>query len=207
MRPRSLEKKERALGVKLFLKGERCNSPKCAMIRRPYRPGMHGKRRRGAASEYAQQLLEKQKLKITYGLKEAQLYKLFKELATKSGSLGEAVIGILERRIDNTIFRLGFAPSRTSARQYISHGHFLINGRKITIPSCLVKINDIISIKPSSKERLIFKDLSDTISKRDLPEWLAIDKDKLEGRVKSFPKNKETEASFDINLVVDYYSR
>ncbi len=205
MKPRSLEKKERALGVKLFLKGERCNSQKCAMIRRPYRPGMHGKRRRGAASEYAQQLLEKQKVKITYGLKEAQLYKLFKELMTKSDSLGQAVIGSLERRIDNTVFRLGFAPSRTSARQYVSHGHFLINNRKITIPSCLVKVNDIISIRPNSKKCLIFKNLPDIISKRALPGWLEIDKDKLEGRVKLLPK--ETEALFDINLVVDYYSR
>ncbi len=205
MKPRSLEKKERALGVKLFLKGERCNSQKCAMIRRPYRPGMHGKRRRGAASEYAQQLLEKQKVKITYGLKEAQLYKLFKELMTKSDSLGQAVVSSLERRIDNTVFRLGFAPSRTSARQYVSHGHFLINSRKITTPSYLVKVNDIISIRPNSKKCLIFKNLSDIISKRDLPEWLEIDKDKLEGRVKLLPK--ETEALFDINLVVDYYSR
>lgn len=175
------------------------------MIRRPYRPGMHGKRRRGAASEYAQQLLEKQKVKITYGLKEAQLYKLFKELMTKSDSLGQAVIGSLERRIDNTVFRLGFAPSRTSARQYVSHGHFLINNRKITIPSCLVKVNDIISIRPNSKKCLIFKNLPDIISKRALPGWLEIDKDKLEGRVKLLPK--ETEALFDINLVVDYYSR
>lgn len=198
------EKKERALGVKLGLKAERCNSPKCAMVRRPYRPGVHGKSFRRALSEFGQQLLEKQKIKITYGLKEAQLRTIFKN-ASKTGSIGQTVINMLERRLDNIVFRLGFAPSRITARQYVNHGHFLVNGKKVNAPSYSVKVNDIISIKPSSKNLLIFKDLPDNIKKYNPPEWLQTDENKIEGKVKNMPSN--VEMLFDMNLVVDYYSK
>lgn len=203
---KSTEKKERSLGMKLFLKGERCNSPKCAMIRRPYRPGAHGKARRRAPSEYGQQLLEKQRIRVSYGLKEAQMRSIFKSALSKTGAaVGEIIIKSLERRLDNVIFRLGFSSSRVVARQLISHGHFLVNARKTTIPSFQVKSKDIISIKPSSKNLLIFKDLPNIIKKYEAPDWLAIDKEKLEGTVVSLPK--DIEIPFDINLVVDYYSR
>lgn len=210
MKPKSLEKKERALGMKLFLKGERCVGQKCAMVKKPYRPGMHGKRRRGAISEYGQQLLEKQRVRTTYGLKESQFYRVFKEAAAKgaakiAGSVGTALLIALERRIDNVVFRLGFAPSRVSARQFVNHGHFRVNGKKVTSPSYLVKAGDVISINQNSKERLIFKDLPNIIKNREFPEWLEIDKEKLEGKIKFLPRGMET--PFDINLVVDYYSR
>ncbi|MEK7555266.1 MAG: 30S ribosomal protein S4 [Patescibacteria group bacterium] len=203
---RSSEKKERSLGMKLFLKGDRCNSPKCVMIRRPYKPGIHGKGRHRALSEYGQQLLEKQRIKASYGLKETQMRNIFKKALSKTGAtVGEIIIKSLERRLDNAIFRLGFASSRVVARQLINHGHFSVNGRKITIPSFQVKPNDIISIRPSSANLLIFKNLSDIIKKYEAPDWLAIDKEKIEGLVVSLPK--DIEMPFDINLVVDYYSR
>ncbi|MBI4993340.1 30S ribosomal protein S4 [Candidatus Wolfebacteria bacterium] len=203
-RIKAKEKKERSLGVKLFLKAHRCNSPKCAMVRHATKPGMHGKRRRQSASEFGQQLAEKQKIKVIYGLKEAQIRKIFQE-AVRKGTASQ-VLGTLERRFDNVIFRLGFAPSRIVARQYISHGHFMINGIKTNIPSYRARIGDVISVKPSSKDLLIFKELPNTIKKHDLPDWLTINFDKMEGKVKSLPINVEEEL-FNINLVVDYYSR
>lgn len=199
------EKKERALGVKLFLKGHRCSSQKCAMIRRPYKPGIHGKRRRGTLSEFGQQLLEKQKIKISYGLKESQMVKIFKE-ASKSGSMVQAIVSILEMRLDNAVFRSGFVPSRIVARQLIGHGHFMVNGKKVTIPSYRVKVGDVISIKQSSKELLIFKDLPNIIKKYNSPDWISLDVDKLESKIKKMPI-EILEQIFNINLVVDYYSR
>ncbi|MEK7194027.1 MAG: 30S ribosomal protein S4 [Patescibacteria group bacterium] len=199
------EKKERALGIKLFLKAERCSSPKCAMIRRPYRPGMHGKKRRRALSEYGQQLLEKQKIRLSYGLRETQLRQIFKKALQKTSGVGEAVIKVLEKRLDNVIYRLGLAPSRITARQYVSHGHFLVNGKKVAAPSFQVKVGDVVSIKPESKNLLIFKDLPTTIKKYNPPDWLEVDKEKLEGKVKSLPHTEDI--AFDINSVVDYYSR
>jgi len=205
MNIRAKEKKERALGVKLFLKAERCNSPKCAMVRRPYKPGMHGKKRQRAISEYGQQLMEKQRIRFTYGLKEAQMENVFKRALKKKGSLSEAIVALLERRLDNVVFRLGFAPSRIMARQFVSHGHILVNGRKVNVPSFLVKGGDAVSIKPSSAKSLIFKDLSNTIKKYQAPDWLMLDTDKVEGKVKSAPLN--VEMPFDINLMVEYYSK
>lgn len=175
------------------------------MVRRPYRPGMHGKSRRRAISEYGQQLMEKQRIRITYGLKESQMANVFKNASKKKGSLSEAIIGLLERRLDNTVFRLGLAPSRIMARQFVSHGHILVNGRKVTVPSFLVKIGDVITVKPTSLNSLIFKELSNTIKKYQAPEWLTIDAEKIEGKVKSLPVS--IEMPFDINLVVDFYSK
>ena len=202
---KSAEKKERALGVKLFLKGGRCNSPKCAMIRRPYRPGIHGKKRRRALSEYGQQILEKQRIKVNYGLNETQMRRIFKKALKKKSATGETMIENLERRLDNVIFRLGLSPSRITAKQYINHGHFLVNNRKVSIPSYGIKTGDIVSIKPRSKSLLIFKELPTIIKKYNPPDWLELDSEKLEGRIKSLPQN--IEIPFDIDLVVDYYSK
>lgn len=199
------EKKERALGVKLFLKGERCNSPKCAMVRRPYKPGPHGKTSRGSRSEFAAQLLEKQKIMFSYGLRDNQLKRIFQEAISKKEAVRGTIVKLLETRLDNTLFRSGFAPSRITARQYVSHGHILVNDKKVTIPSYRVKPGDVISIKPSSKELLIFKDLPANIKKYEAPEWLSLDKGKVESRVKSWPSTEDM--TFDINVVVDYYSR
>jgi small subunit ribosomal protein S4 len=202
---KSREKKERSLGIKLFLKGERCNSPKCALTRRPSRPGVHGAKRRRALSEYGGQLLEKQRIRVSYGLREAQLEKIVKNSFKKTGVVGETIVSFLERQLSNAIFRLGLASSRVVARQLISHGHFLINGKRINAPSCLTKVGDVVSIKPSSQNLLIFKELSDKLKKYDAPDWLSLNKEKLEGKIVSLPKS--VEIGFDINLLVDYYSK
>ena len=198
------EKKERALGEKLFLKGERCLSPKCAMVRRPYRPGVHGKDRRRPISEFGQQLQEKQKIKLSYGLKETQFKHLVKEALKKKGSNINLILEKLERRLDNVIFRLGFSVSRSIARQMVSHNHILVNGRIVNIPSYGVKIGDIISIKPASKNLPLFKELSAQIKKYEPLPWLTLDKEKLEGKIIALPSNIQT--PFNINLVVEYYS-
>lgn len=202
---RPKEKKERSLGVRLFLKAERCNSPKCVTVRRAYRPGIHGKKRRRNPSEYGQQLMEKQRIKTSYGLREAQFGKIVHKAFSKGGNIGEAILDILERQLFNAVFRLGLAPSRFVARQFISHGHFMVNGKKVSISSYAVKVGDVISIKPTSKQLLIFKDLPDIMKKYEPPQWLDVDKEKLEGRIKSLPRDIET--GFDINLIIDYYSK
>lgn len=198
------EKKERSLGVKLFLKGERCNSPKCALTRRPSRPGVHGKRRR-VISEYGYQLSEKQKIKFSYGLNERQLRTIFQKALKKPGVIKNFIVRALETRLDSAIFRLGLVSSRRIARQIVSHGHILVNGKKVSAPSYKVLIGDIISIRPKSKEMPMFKDLKNTLKNYQLPTWLALDKEKTEGKVLAFPE--EVDNTFDINLVVDYYSK
>ena len=199
------EKKERALGVHLFLKAERCNSGKCALVRRPYRPGVHGKSRRKQLSEYGLQLAEKQKIMFSYGLKEKAMERIFKEALHKKEAITTTIVNLLERRLDNVVFRMGFAPSRIMAKQFISHGHILVNGRKVTIASFQVKTGDVITIREKSRTTALFKDLSENLKKYETPVWLQLDKDKLEGKVKSLPF--DVEIPFDINLVVDFYSK
>jgi small subunit ribosomal protein S4 len=200
------EKKERSLGTKLFLKKDRCSSPKCVTVRRPHPPGMHGKRKsRRTASEFSQQLKEKQKIKFSYGLKESQMKNLFFKAIKNAGDTGVNVLQLLERRLDNVVFRLGFAPSRSVARQLVGHGHILVNGRKITAPSYRVAVGNKITIRPASRNHPIFKDLSLTLNKYEPPVWLNLDKEKIEGVMVGVPKDLET--SFDVNMVVDYYSK
>jgi len=196
------EKRERALGTKLFLKASRCLSPKCAMIRRPSKPGMHGKRKgnRSAGSEFGRQLQEKQKVQFTYGLNNRQMCRLFrgqKEVAK--------VQEILERRLDNVIFRLSLADSRAIARQLISHGHFLVRSRKVTIPSYKLKIGEPVSLDPNSRKLKIFEGLDLKLKKIDLPLWLKLDKEKLSGELIAPPR--DLNLPFDLNLVVEYYSK
>ena len=203
---KSKEKLERSLGMKLFLKGDRCNSPKCAMVRRPSRPGVHGAKRRRAPSEFGSQLMEKQKMRASYGLREAQLSGIVAKVMDKKGAgVGDSIIETLERQFANVVFRLGLANSRTIARQLISHGHFLVNKKKIRAPFYPLKVGEVVSIVPKSKELLIFKDLSDKLKKYDTLEWLFLDKEKLEGKLLALPK--DLELPFDINLIVDYYSK
>lgn len=199
------EKKERSLGVKLFLKGDRCNSPKCTMVRRPYRPGLHGKRRSGAPSEFKSQLQEKQKIKATYGIREAYMKKIVGEAAKNPEVTGLMILNLLERRLDNVVYRLGFTSSRSIARQMVNHGHFLVNGKKVNTSSYRVKIGDVVAIRPQSREHANFKDLSDNLKKIEAPVWLALDKEKIEGKVIAPPK--DVEALIDVNLVIDYYSK
>jgi len=198
-------KKCRRAGQKLFLKGERCFTPKCAMIKKPYPPGVHGKKRKPAPSEYGSQLAEKQKLKRIYGVSERQLKKYFKEADQAKGVTTDLLLTKLERRIDNVIFRLGWAESRSKARQIASHGHIYLNGRKIDIPSIIVKKRDKIEIKSSSLKKPLFKDLETKLKKFKPPVWLS--SDKFKAAVESLPDRQDIEVPVDLQMIVEYYSR
>jgi small subunit ribosomal protein S4 len=203
---KSKEKKERSLQTKLGLKAFRCASPKCAMIRRPTRPGVHTKPPRGGGSEFKRQLMEKQKIKVSYGLSERQMKTVVKKsLENKKAGVTEQIVNKLESRLDNVAYRLGFAPSRIMARQLISHGHFLVNGKKVTIPSYATRTKDVVTIKESSKTIPLFKDLATTLKGESPENWLTRNIQKLEGTVKSRPEG--VELPFDVNMVIDYYSR
>ncbi|MBZ1348793.1 MAG: 30S ribosomal protein S4 [Candidatus Liptonbacteria bacterium] len=198
-----LEKKERALGTKLFIKGERCSSSKCAMVKRPYRPGQHNKKFR-KISEYGRQLAEKQKIRFSYGLKEKEIKQYF-VLANKSNEPTDiAFIKLLEKRLDNVVFRLGLAPSRRVARQLVSHGHIKVNKKKTTIPSFIVKLNDEI-VLDVKKESPLIKDLDSRLKNYKMPLWFDFDKEKLIGKVLVEPK--DIDIVFDLNLIINYYSR
>ncbi len=198
------EKKERGLGVKLGLKAFRSNSPKSAMIRRPYRPGEHGKSRSRSASEFKTQLLEKQKAKFSYGLTETQIKNILNKALKSKESTSNKLIEQLETRLDSIVYWMGFAPSRISARHLVSHGHFLVNGRKVTVASFKVKPGDVIAIKESSKEMPLFKDLKNLL-KKNSHAWVKIDAEKLEGTISTPPQ--DIELPFNINAVIDYYAR
>lgn len=199
------EKRERALGVKLSIKAERCNSPKCATVRRPYRPGAHGKSFQRAGSEFKVQLQEKQKIRFSYGLTDRQLELMFKKASGKSGNLVERVIQSLESRLDNVVYRLGLAESRSIARQLINHGHITVGGRKVSIPSYAVKPGNKIGIREESKSHPYFKELGERLKNYVTPGWLTVNPEKFEGEMISKPR--DVEMPFDINAVVDYYSR
>jgi len=198
------EKKERSVGVKLFLKAHRCNSPKCVSIRRPSRPGLHGKSYR-SLSEFGLQLKEKQKIRFTYGIRERQMEGIFKKAAKNPGVTGQMVLALLESRLDNVVYRIGLADSRSVARQLVSHGHILVNGRKATTPSRQLKPGESVTIRPQSMDHPLLKDLSEKMKKYEAPVWLSVNPEKMEGKMTTMPKDFDT--SFDVNLVVDYYSK
>ena len=201
------EKLSRRIGENLGLKAERSFSPKSAFLKKPYRPGMHGKSRRRALSEFGTQLLEKQKIKFTYGLTERQLQKYFNEAKRKKGITGDLLLGALEKRLDNAIYRSGLALSRAIARQLVNHGHFLVNNKKVNIPSYSVKTDDIMSIKPKSHSKAIFFDLANKLKKHEAPTWLTVDKKIFEIKIKSDPKINDLPKNFNMNVVVAYYSK
>ena len=201
------EKLSRRIGENLGLKAERSFSPKSAFLKKPYRPGMHGKSRRRALSEFGTQLLEKQKIKFTYGLTERQLQKYFNEAKRKKGITGDLLLGALEKRLDNAIYRSGLASSRAIARQLVNHGHFLVNNKKVTIPSYLVKIDNIIAIKPKSRSKTIFFDLANKLKKHEAPTWLIVDKKNFEIKIKSDPKIDDLPKNFNMNVIIAYYSK
>ena len=200
-------KKCRRSGVKLFLRGERCYTPKCAMVKKPYPPGAHGKKRRPALSEYGAQLAEKQKLRKIYNISESQLRKYF-EIASKSkGVATEILLTRLETRTDNVIFRLGLAESRAKARQIVSHGHILLNDKKIDIPSINVKKGDVLKIKKSSLNKPLFSGLIVKLKKYNPPAWLSLDKESLTANVLAIPSKEDIENNADLQMIVEYYSR
>lgn len=196
------EKKERALGTKLFLKAERCNSPKCVMVRRPNRPGAHGKKRH-SISEYGRQLQEKQKIQLLYGLNNRQMMALFRKSKDK-GKLLQS----LEHRLDHVVFLFGFAGSSRIARQIISHGHILVGGRKVTVPSFRVKVGDVISVRPESKKLKIFDEITEKLKKYTPPSWLKLHGvEEIKGECIKLCDPTETQFPFDVNLVGEFYSR
>jgi small subunit ribosomal protein S4 len=156
-------------------------------------------------SEFGGQLQEKQKLQFSYGLREAQLARIFKEAVRRQGATGEVMLGFLERRLDNTLFRLGLAPSRSVGRQLVGHGHITVNGRKVSIPSYRIRVGDVIAIREQSREHPVFKDLGEALKNYTPPSWLLMDEVKLEGTVKALPHEFDT--NIDVNMVVDYYSQ
>ena len=191
-------------GQKLFLKGERCYSTKCAIERRNYAPGQHGQSRK-KQSDYAMQLREKQKAKRFYGVPEVQFRNLFDKAAKKQGKTGDNLLILLETRLDNVVFRLGFAASRKEARQLVTHGHFTINGKKANIPSMEIKAGDVIKVKEKSTSSPKFKEIKEMSI--TVPSWMSVDVDKLEGKVIAMPRREEIDTPIAEHLIVELYSK
>ena len=197
-------------GEKLFLKGSRCLTPKCAIERRSYPPGQHGREsqfRRGRPSDYLLQLREKQKMRRIYGVYERQFSNYFRKAEQKAGLTGTNVLILLESRMDNVLYRLGFADSRAQARQLILHGHIMLNNRKTNIPSALVSAGDSVSIRPESKKNAYFKSLNKDIDERRVPSWLSLDSRQMSASVLHLPTREDIDVSLNEQLVVEYYSR
>jgi small subunit ribosomal protein S4 len=200
------EKRERTLGVRLGIKGERCQGPKCALARRPNRPGVHGgSRRRKAMSDFGRQLQEKQKFKFTYGLDDRNLLRIFRIASKSKGDSATKLLELLERRLDNVLFRLGFAVSRGNARQLVVQGHIFVNGARLRSPGYEVEEKDVITLRPESSTKAIFKDTKEKLALKDTPDWLTVDPEKKEGRVLGNPKVFDT--PFEVNLLVESLSK
>jgi small subunit ribosomal protein S4 len=197
----------RRSGEKLFLKGSRCFTPKCALDKRPKPPGQITTRRRRRFSDRALQLREKQKARYSYGTLERQFRKTFGLAEKQAGITGENLLVLLERRLDNVVYRLGFADSRAQARQLVRHGHILLNGRKTNIPSCLVKEGDTIAWREGSQKTEYYKQLAQEIESKQVLNWLSLDRQNLVGQVLSLPTPEEIDARFDGKAVIEYYSR
>ena len=191
-------------GQKLFLKGERCYSGKCALERRNYAPGQHGQARK-KVSEYGLQLREKQKAKRFYGMQETQFRNLFDKAAKKPGKTGENLLILLETRLDNVVFRLGLASSRKEARQLVTHGHFTVNGKKATIPSMELKAGDVVKVKDKSASSPKFKEIKDMII--TVPAWMSVDTEKLEGKILALPTRDQIDTPVAEHLIVELYSK
>ncbi|MFQ6099857.1 MAG: 30S ribosomal protein S4 [Anaerolineae bacterium] len=198
-------------GEKLFLKGERCLSPKCPFeLERGYPPGEHGRLtrfRRRRESDYALQLREKQKVRRIYGVLERQFRRYFREAERRPGLTGENLLILLESRLDNVIYRLGFADSRPQARQLVQHGHFVVNGRRTNIPSYLVRSQDTITVREGSRKRTYFKERAERLDEGAVPNWLSLDAKMMTARVLKSPAREDIEAALNEQLVVEYYSR
>lgn len=193
-------------GTKLFLKGERCLTGKCALDRRKSAPGQHGQGRK-KLSEYGLQLREKQKARRYYGVLESQFAKYFEMAAKKQGITGDNLLAILESRLDNVVYRLGFAVSRAEARQLVVHGHFTVNGKKLDIPSYLTKVGDVISIKDKSRSSEKIKAVLEATDGKIIPKWLDLDNNTLSGKVVAVPERDDIDIDFEEHLIVELYSR
>ncbi len=193
-------------GQKLFLKGERCYSEKCSIVRRAYAPGQHGQARK-KVSEFGIQLRAKQKAKRYYGVLESQFAKYFDMAERKAGVTGENLLSILERRLDNGVYRLGFANSRAEARQLVVHRHFTVNGVRVNIPSFLLKVGDVISIHEKSRESDKIKSILEITESRTVPTWMELDRTKLEATVSRIPNRDDIDLEIEEHLIVELYSK
>jgi small subunit ribosomal protein S4 len=193
-------------GTKIFLKGDRCYTDKCAFERRSYPPGQHGQGR-GKVSEYALQLREKQKVKRMYGLLETQFNNLFKKAERTKGVTGEIMISLLERRLDNVTFRLGFANSRREARILVAHGLMTVNGRKVDIPSYCVKADDLVAVAEAKKKVVKILESLKAVDRRGIPEWLHLEKDNLKGKIMREPVRADVTVPIEEHLIVELYSK
>lgn len=194
-------------GEKLFLKGDRCYSAKCAVVKRHTIPGQHGQARQRKQSEYGIQLREKQKCRRAYGVLESQFRKYYDMAANMRGATGENMLSLLERRLDNVVYRLGFAESRPMARQMVNHGHILVDGKKVDIASFLVKSGQVITIKERSHDMQNLKDLKEQGASKPIPKWLDLDASGLTGKVVALPQRDDIDLTVEEHLIVEFYSR
>jgi small subunit ribosomal protein S4 len=192
--------------MELFLKGERCYTDKCGIKRRSYPPGQHGQGR-SKTSDYGVQLREKQKVRRIYGLLEKQFRGYFAEADRMKGVTGENLLSLLERRLDNTVYRLGFASSRTESRQLVRHGHFVLNGRKVNIPSIQLKAGDVIELREKSKKIVTVNDSLEAVVRRGIPQWLELDRDAFKGILKGLPVREDISTPIQEQLIVELYSK
>lgn len=194
-------------GMKLFLKGERCYTEKCAIEKRNFVPGQHGKARKAKMAGYGVQLREKQRVKRIYGVLENQFRRYFESAARQRGITGELLLQMLERRLDNVVYRLGFSTSRAQARQLVRHGHFSVNGRTVDIPSYQVREGDIVTVRDKSKKAPAVLHAMDEVKGRGIPEWLALQSEQMSGRIVSLPSRAQINLPVQEQLIVELYSK
>ena len=197
-------------GEKLFLKGTRCFTPKCALERRDYPPGQHGRQRqfrRGRESDFARQLRAKQKARRVYGIMERQFRRYYEKAIKSTGLTGLNMLQLLESRLDNVVYRMGYAQSRAQARVMVTHGHFTVNGRRTDVPSVILKEGDVISVRDGSRRRTFFKELREIAENAPVPEWLSRNLNDLSGSVVRLPERTEIDGNLNEQLIVEYYSR
>ncbi|MEI6305460.1 MAG: 30S ribosomal protein S4 [Deltaproteobacteria bacterium] len=192
--------------MELFLKGDRCYTDKCAIKRRNYPPGQHGQSR-SKTSSYGVQLREKQKVRRIYGILEQQFRGYFAEADRMKGVTGETLLSLLERRLDNAVYRLGFASSRIEARQLVRHGHFTLNGKKVNIPSIQLKAGDVVELREKSRKVTAINDSLDAVVRRGIPQWLELDKDAFKGTLKGLPVREDITTPIQEQLIVELYSK
>ena len=194
-------------GVKMFLKGDRCFTDKCAIVRRSTIPGQHGAARRGMMKNYGLQLREKQKAKRYYGVLEKQFRNYYDKANATEGMTGENLLKLIERRLDNVVYRMGFAESRRDARQLVTHGHFLVNGKKADIPSMILRAGDVITVRETSRKSEKIKTLVDNLDNRTFPAWLDVDKQNVTATVTTLPKREDIDFPFEEHYIVEWYSK
>ncbi len=197
----------RRAGEKLMLKGDRCLTPKCAFERRPTPPGDHGQARRRRVSEHGLQIREKKRARAIYGMMERQFRKYFDQAARKPGVTGQYLLQLLERRLDNVVYRVGFADSRAQARQVVNHGHIAVNGKGVDIPSYIVKVGDVIGFRERSKKLNYYKTRVEDLHRKPLPKWLSLDHQAVTGKVQALPEPSDMDLRVEDRLIVEFYAR